>query len=377
MHSAIPQPFWFEWFSLRIASSELCSGMTLTLEKLAAIRNDLAKKRSCESDLSLDDIAALHEVSKGKVVQLWNTGQTEIERVFSSDLKRQKTDNNAKSSNDDSKAKSSSQLQNIVTVWGTVICVRPRTTDLTQQNEILKKYSPQTNLGRVYFGSSDITWTTIDVGGNIGSSTNWLKHQLAGRVEQQILIEPLQENMDLCRINAPDAVLHLAALVPESCRSDTVHFFKPASEYNKYRGSLFKYRVHKKGKNIQVNTIKLSAILAKVSQKSNGLYMKWDAEGIEEDLPKKLNITLDQTFPKMQIVVIVGEASWDNTKWSTTDFDAWWQSFKEVEQKSVSWLMVAAKTSKPPFGASTEPFVRMGKNAASRFEVVYVRRDCA
>ena len=138
MHSVIPQPFWFEWFSLRIASSELCSGMTLTLEKLAAIRNDLSKKRSCESDLSLDDIAALHDVSKGKVVQLWNTGQTEIERVFSSDLKRQKTDNNAKSSNDDSKAKSSSQLQNIVTVWGTVICVRPRTTDLTQQNEILK-----------------------------------------------------------------------------------------------------------------------------------------------------------------------------------------------------------------------------------------------
>ena len=71
-------------------------------------------------------------------------------------------------------------------------------------------------------------------------------------------------------------------------------------------------------------------------------------------------------------MIVVGEASWDNTEWTISEHESWWQSFCST----FDWILVAKKTSKPPFGASdTESFARKGKNAASRFEVVYVRQE--
>ena len=58
--------------------------MTISVEKLAAIRADLAKKRSLESDSSLDDIATVHEVSKileGKECG-YNNSESGNEKLF-------------------------------------------------------------------------------------------------------------------------------------------------------------------------------------------------------------------------------------------------------------------------------------------------------
>ena len=69
----------------------------------------------------LDDIVALHDVSKGKVVELRNTKQTDSESIFASGLKRQKIDSNASLS---------SAVERVSTVWGFVLFVRVQTVDI-------------------------------------------------------------------------------------------------------------------------------------------------------------------------------------------------------------------------------------------------------
>ena len=72
------------------------------------------------------------------------------------------------------------------------------------------------------------------------------------------------------------------------------------------------------------------------------------------------------------IVIVIGEVSVDTMNLS---FDKYNDLIDQMRSVSGDWFLVRETWQKAPYGTSDTGFERKGKNAASRFELMYIREN--
>ena len=262
----------------------------------------------------------------------------------------------------------------------TTMIVRTGTTDVTVLNEIFVKkyYAPKTFHARMLLESNQ-SWFFVDIGGNIGCAAVWFAQRYNTKVI--IAVEPSVDNLKIMRKNL---VAHGVngktrvkknALVPHDHTSTvaTLRIATKENNYNHYRHTLLDIPSMDTCPTLTVSTIKLSEIFACLVQRGP-VFLKLDCEGAETWALQELPDVLAATNGKHNTIIIVGEYIWDYIGKGINDYRRLFDDF-ETNMKNIEYFLTDRHLTAPPYGAEDDGFVRRGVSAASRFEMVFVRRN--
>ena len=255
-----------------------------------------------------------------------------------------------------------------------MVSVRSGTTDVSQLREIEGgMYRARSHFGRCLCEGAK--WMTcLDLGGNVGLASRFLKQEYGDRIKQHIAVEPIKENVVFFAKNNPKVDLR-AACIAKDARAKTITMAIPSSGYQWYRCANVEYFQGKRYEERTVPALPFLHLLAEVDGQCDTLLLKVDCEGpeiwIPEALAKFLCTKKRSTFDQLRTVILLGELSLDNhptlTKRQFYEFGAQLQGLE-------SWVLVVKNVGKPPPKLTDKGYEKECINSAVRFEFVLVRQ---
>ena len=272
------------------------------------------------------------------------------------------------------------------TPWGTTVSVRKNVaTDVKQFKEITE-YFPKNAVSQTLLRNEKQKKTLYDIGLNIGMGTNFFLSKCANM--KCIGVEPYLPNEKVAKLNIP----HRSPIVNAAFVSNQKHstnkqmtFCINDNEQNQYRHCLSDFNVLKKRyTTMKVDTVGPKGILDKRTP-SELVLVKIDCEGGEIYLKDLLLEIMAHSVVKT--IIVVGECSFDNVKFSKREFENWFNDIKGLQNKKFSadngpgsssskyyFGCYEARHNRLPLGThETKPFQRLCASAALTFEFGFLR----